>query len=107
VDLLIIIGTSLTVQPFASLADMTADKTPRLLINMTKTGGRKSSFARLLGMGGSLDFDSEENYRDVLCLGHCDEMCSKLAERLDWKADFEENIAAFKREEEKQSVNEI
>jgi hypothetical protein len=84
------------VQPFASLIDMVSSKTPRLLINMTKAG-QSSTYARLLGMGGGgLDFDSKDNVRDVLCLGSSDEMCSKLAERLDWKADFDYLIESFK-----------
>lgn len=37
-DLLIVMGTSLQVQPFASLIDMVPDHTPRLLINLEKCG---------------------------------------------------------------------
>ncbi len=37
-DLLIIMGTSLAVQPFASLVDHVSETTPRLLINREKCG---------------------------------------------------------------------
>ena len=37
-DLLIIMGTSLTVQPFASLVNRVTQTTPRLLINRDKCG---------------------------------------------------------------------
>ncbi|RIA98697.1 DHS-like NAD/FAD-binding domain-containing protein [Glomus cerebriforme] len=37
-DLLIVIGTSLQVQPFASLIDYVGEKTPRLLINLEEVG---------------------------------------------------------------------
>lgn len=57
-DLLIIMGTSLTVQPFASIPDHVPDTTPRLLINREKSGQRFSYFS-----GEGLDFDSPKNYR--------------------------------------------
>lgn len=40
-DLLIVMGTSLVVQPFASMIDAVPDSTPRLLINMNKVAERK------------------------------------------------------------------
>lgn len=38
-ELLIIMGTSLVVHPFASLVDNVPDETPRLLINLEAVGG--------------------------------------------------------------------
>jgi len=38
-DLLIVIGTALAVQPFASIVDIIDDKVPKVLINMTTTHG--------------------------------------------------------------------
>ena len=82
-DLLIIIGTSLTVQPFAGLIDTVGPKTPRLLINKTKCG-QSSQISRLLGLGSGLEFDSDNNYRDVLILDDCDNGCKRLADALGW-----------------------
>ncbi|KAJ1972888.1 NAD-dependent protein deacetylase sirtuin-2 [Dimargaris xerosporica] len=83
-DLLIVMGTSLQVEPFASLIDEVSLKTPRLLINLEKcrTGPR-------VGKTG-FDFDgSWHKYRrDALHLGTCDEGCLQLAELLGWKEDL-------------------
>ena len=65
-DLLIVAGTSLTVYPFAALANMTDEKCPRVLINLETVGdlGRKSD--------------------DVLLLGQCDAMIEELSKELGW-----------------------
>lgn len=65
-DLLIIVGTSLTVHPFASLATTTKDNCPRVLINLEQVGN----------LGHKLD--------DVLLLGQCDEVVEKLSKELGW-----------------------
>ncbi|KAK7067012.1 NAD-dependent protein deacetylase sirtuin-2 [Halocaridina rubra] len=89
-DLLIILGTSLTVQPFASLIDNVPSSCPRLLINREKAGKIDPMVALLQGMsgGGGLALDSSSNYRDVALLGDCDDGCMKLAEQLGWKEDL-------------------
>ncbi|KAM8977143.1 NAD-dependent protein deacetylase sirtuin-2 [Pelodytes ibericus] len=91
VDLLIVMGTSLQVQPFASLVSKVPSRTPRLLINKEKTG-EGDSFFSLLGLGGGMDFDSDKAYRDVAWLGNCDDGCLALAEFLGWKAELEELV---------------
>uniref|UniRef100_A0A674G7Z0 NAD-dependent protein deacetylase n=1 Tax=Taeniopygia guttata TaxID=59729 RepID=A0A674G7Z0_TAEGU len=83
VDLLIIMGTSLQVQPFASLIS-------RLLINKEKTG-QGDPLMSLMGFGG-MDFDSDKAYRDVAWLGDCDSGCLALAELLGWKEELEELV---------------
>ncbi|MBN3310502.1 SIR2 deacetylase, partial [Amia calva] len=90
-DLLIIMGTSLQVQPFASLVGKVSGRTPRLLINMEKTG-QSDSLMGMLGFGGGMDFDSEKAYRDVAYLGTCDEGCLALADLLGWKTELEELV---------------
>ncbi|KHJ76931.1 transcriptional regulator, Sir2 family [Oesophagostomum dentatum] len=50
-DLLLIMGTSLVVQPFASLVNEVAEEVPRLLINM-KEAGRAGILERATGMPG-------------------------------------------------------
>ncbi|XP_059371172.1 NAD-dependent protein deacetylase sirtuin-2 [Carassius carassius] len=90
-DLLIIMGTSLQVQPFASLVNRVSNSCPRLLINMEKTG--QSEFGMgLIGFGGGMDFDSDKAYRDVAHLSTCDDGCMALAELLGWKAELEEMV---------------
>lgn len=70
-DLCIVMGTSLTVQPFASLPSMCRSTTPRILINKERVGG----------LGTSAD--------DVLVLGDCDEGVRKLAKACGWLNELE------------------
>ena len=71
-DLAIILGTSLSVQPFASLPSFVSEEIPRVLINMERVGG----------LGTRRD--------DVLILGECDAGVRKLAEALGWLEELEE-----------------
>ncbi|XP_022644035.1 NAD-dependent protein deacetylase sirtuin-2-like isoform X1 [Varroa destructor] len=96
-DLLVIIGTSLQVQPFAGLVDRVHSAVPRLLINLEKCGHSRDLVSRLLGFGCGLDFDSENNYRDVALLGTCDDGCEELARRLGWQADLKRVIADYEK----------
>ncbi|KAL4257627.1 NAD-dependent protein deacetylase [Pleurotus pulmonarius] len=70
-DLLIVLGTSLTVHPFASLAGMVAKDCPRVLINLERVG----------------DFGSRTD--DVVLLGKCDEVVRDLAKALGWEEELE------------------
>lgn len=80
-DLLIVMGTSLLVQPFASLINRVNEDVPRLLINREKRG--ENSY-------GGFDFDSEFAHRDVVLLTDCDAGCVQLAEALGWKSELDE-----------------
>ena len=71
-DLCIVMGTSLTVQPFASLPNFVAEGVPRLLINSERVGG----------IGSRAD--------DVLSLGDCDTGVRKLAAALGWEEELNE-----------------
>lgn len=71
-DLCIVMGTSLTVQPFASLPSMTATGTPRVLINKERVGG----------LGSQPD--------DVLLMGDCDEGVRRLAKACGWLDELEQ-----------------
>ncbi|TEB20676.1 NAD-dependent deacetylase sirtuin-2 [Coprinellus micaceus] len=72
-DLLIIMGTSLTVHPFAALADLVShDKCPRALINLDKVG------------------DLGHRPDDVLLLGRCDHMVLDLCKELGWEVRLRE-----------------
>jgi NAD-dependent histone deacetylase SIR2 len=70
-DLLIVIGTSLTVQPFASLIGMVTGKCPRVLINLDKVGG--------IGSGRN----------DLVFLGKCDDIIRDLAKELGWEDELD------------------
>ncbi|CAK4033152.1 NAD-dependent deacetylase hst2-1 [Lecanosticta acicola] len=83
-DLAIVIGTSLTVQPFASLPTMVREDTPRILLNKERVGG----------LGSRPD--------DVLILGDCDDGVRKLAEALGWSGALEKVWAQTAKEEWKE-----
>ena len=70
-DLIIVMGTSLTVQPFASLPSMVRETTPRVLINKERVGG----------FGSGKD--------DVLLIGDCDDGVRRLAEACGWLDELE------------------
>ncbi|KAM0721043.1 hypothetical protein Q7P37_003328 [Cladosporium fusiforme] len=75
-DLCIVMGTSLSVQPFASLPQMAQQGKPRVLINQEAVGG----------LGSRPD--------DVLLLGDCDAGVRKLAKACGWLEELEALWAA-------------
>lgn len=70
-DLLLVLGTSLTVHPFAGLPDLAPVEVPRVLFNMERVGS----------LGSQPD--------DVLELGDCDTGVRKLADALGWREELE------------------
>nr|CAI5823342.1 unnamed protein product [Callosobruchus analis] len=90
-DLLIVLGSSLVVQPFASLIDRVEPKVPRLLINREKAG-HQTGIMSLLGMSSGMDFDSKDNTRDVFWSGDCDTGCQLLADKLGWGDELREMV---------------
>ncbi|KAF7712644.1 NAD-dependent protein deacetylase class 1 [Penicillium ucsense] len=70
-DLCIVMGTSLSVQPFASLPQLCSPGVPRVLINMERVGGLGSRPG------------------DVLLLGDCDAGVRKLARAMGWEEELE------------------
>lgn len=70
-DLLIVIGTSLTVYPFASLADRVDESCPRVLINIDRVG----------------NFGSKPD--DVILLGKCDDIVRDLCKELGWEKELQ------------------
>ncbi|KAI0345868.1 NAD-dependent deacetylase sirtuin-2 [Trametopsis cervina] len=85
-DLLIVIGTSLTVHPFASLTQLVPEGCPRVLINMDIAG----------------DFGTRAD--DVLLLGKSDEVVRQLCEALG--PDWVEELDAMWKETEKYAKKE-
>lgn len=70
-DLVLVLGTSLTVHPFAGLPDLAPFEVPRVLFNMERVGS----------LGSQPD--------DVLVLGDCDTGVRKLADALGWREELE------------------
>jgi len=87
-DLLIVLGTSLVVNPFASLIDKVSPGTPRLLINREKVGETHPSLKKL-GVSRGFDFTKKKGGTDALFLGDCDEGVRQLCEKLGWEEDLE------------------
>ncbi|KAJ3396424.1 NAD-dependent protein deacetylase sirtuin-2 [Lobulomyces angularis] len=82
-DLLIVMGTSLQVNPFASLINFAGPNIPRLLINRDKVGELK-----LKSRGFDFDGSIQKFRRDSLFLGSCDEGCLKFADLMGWKEEL-------------------
>ncbi|XP_068083447.1 NAD-dependent protein deacetylase sirtuin-2-like [Anabrus simplex] len=78
-DLLIILGSSLSVEPFASLVHQVREECPRLFVNRER-------------VDSGIDFDADDNHRDVELLGECDSVCLYLASQLGWEDDLKKLI---------------
>lgn len=70
-DLLLILGTSLKVYPFAALTGYVMPECPRVLINLERAG----------------DIGVRDD--DVLCLGKCDAVVRELSRLLGWEDELE------------------
>ncbi|PRW20829.1 NAD-dependent deacetylase sirtuin-2 [Chlorella sorokiniana] len=92
-DLLIVMGTSLVVNPFAGLIDYVGQHVPRVLINREKAG-ELTSVKRSLGYTRGFDWDPATNYRDALYLGDCDAGVRQLCQLLGWEEDLDALMAA-------------
>lgn len=77
-DLIIVIGTSLQVMPFAGLVDLAHRKTPRLLINREAVG----PFEYLR--------NNQTRGNDSLWLGDADDGVQALVDELGWTEEFAE-----------------
>lgn len=94
-DLLIIMGTSLEVQPFASLIQRPGPRCVRLLINRDAVG--RSSFAPWMEYNErSLLYGKPRNVRDVAYLGDCDAGVWELVEALGWNEELQQLIDSNK-----------
>jgi NAD-dependent deacetylase sirtuin 2 len=71
-DLLIVMGTSLKVHPFASLITMVPRGTPRILVNRELVGEYPRGFQFRKGSG------------DVFLKGDCDDGCQRVADAIGW-----------------------
>lgn len=108
-DLLIIMGTSLEVQPFASLIERVNKNCIRLLINREKVGDKTndilSSWFLHGSMGKGLRYDHTDNTRDIAWIGNCDDGVFALTDALGWTDELKEMIKnAHKEIDEKEKL---
>ncbi|KAJ3162691.1 NAD-dependent protein deacetylase sirtuin-2 [Geranomyces michiganensis] len=94
-DLVLVVGTSLQVQPFSSLIDRVPPRVPRLLINREQVG----VFEEEMYSERGFDFvgDRHTYRRDAIFLGDCDAGCQELAELLGWGDELRQLIAEDRR----------
>jgi len=85
-DLLLVLGTSLQVQPFASLIRKVSSKTPRVLINMQEVAVAPEFSP---DYSGGFTFNYPANVRDVKWIGDCQDGIAKLCELLGWTEHLE------------------
>lgn len=79
-DLLIVIGTSLKVHPFASIVDRVDDDCPRVLINREPVGVARGPWDE--------GFVFEKGSRDTFYEGEADAGVMELAEALGWREEL-------------------
>jgi len=97
-DLLIVMGTSLVVQPFAGLISLVPENVPRLLINLEPVGCKSappgegaSSFEFLAyRKDHRFAFNDPDNLRDAFYKGTIDDGVEKLAKALGWDKELQE-----------------
>lgn len=75
-DLLIIMGTSLTVHPFASLVNFVDRTCQRILINFDNDSG-------------AFSIEPPENKRNLFLQGTCDDQCKKFLQLLKWNDEID------------------
>lgn len=89
-DLLLVLGTSLVVHPFASLVSRANRKAPRLLVNREPAGTMEG-----LQFGFRFHLKEEDmNWRDVWFEGDCDGGCRALAAALGWEPDLDALVSS-------------
>lgn len=87
-DLLIIMGTSLAVQPFASLAGKTYSSCPKLLINRDDVSDESMfgpAISTLLGFNHGFDSSKKLN---IFLKSDCDEGCMELCRLMGWEEEL-------------------
>eukprot|EP00914_Ancora_sagittata_P014104 GHVO01027589.1.p2 GENE.GHVO01027589.1~~GHVO01027589.1.p2 ORF type:complete len:217 (+),score=57.21 GHVO01027589.1:684-1334(+) len=87
-DLLIVIGTSLVVYPFAGLIAMADVLCPRVLINKEPSAVYQPQSAS--GGNAGFRFFEDDNYRDIYVAGDCDLGVEKICELCGWTNDLKE-----------------
>ncbi|WFD30232.1 Sir2 histone deacetylase Hst2 [Malassezia sp. CBS 17886] len=86
-DLLLVMGTSLAVQPFASLIDEVRASCPRMLFNLERVGesGGAAVYMDPFARGG---FDFHRGSRDIFCQGRVDDLVLRFARKCGWEEEL-------------------
>lgn len=88
-NLLLVMGTSLVVQPFSGLIDLVPPSAKRVLINRQRAGEVSDVLSIPgLGGGGGFDFDADDS-RDAFFEGDVDEVVAEIARLAGWRDEFE------------------
>ncbi|CAN0198838.1 unnamed protein product, partial [Ectocarpus fasciculatus] len=85
-DLLVVLGTSLSVAPFSETMHLCSPHAPRLLINREVVGAQRD--LSWMSNDQGFKFDRFDNYRDVSFLGSCDDCVFQLCDMLGWRSDL-------------------
>ena len=92
-ELLIVMGTSLQVMPFASLIGRVPELCPRLLINRQLVGACDQDDPPM-GFGNvGLRCTQPDNYRDVFFQSDCDAAVRRICAELGWEKELEAALA--------------
>jgi len=85
-DLLIVMGTTLKVYPFAGLVNSVQPHVPRLLFNTEAVGAFTKGVKQTIEEGNLVKLHEGDpgTYRDVCVLGDIDKSVEKLVELLGW-----------------------
>lgn len=101
-DLLLVMGTSLAVQPFASFVDAVPRSTPRVFFNVRSEGsGRKGEYE---DRGGGHAWGRCGNYRDLLLEGDCDRVVTGLCRDLGWLEELQGRVREWGGEGEEERI---
>ena len=97
-DLLLVMGTSLAVHPFAGIMHLVRGDVPRLLLNREKVGDCNPDLAQAYLEAGEVPkgfiFDEKLRTRDVFHEGDCDDSVRQLCRLLGWEEELDKLIAA-------------
>ena len=100
-DLLIVIGTSLVVYPFAGLIEGVSTKCPRVLINNEMVATYKENLKETKDKDGNtilydpresknlFKFNHKLNKRDIYLGGDCQDRIKELVDKLGWTDEFD------------------
>jgi len=86
-DLLIVIGTSLKVNPIASMINF-AQHVPRLLINNEAVGCPSTHPSDYTVVSNGFNFNNQQQYNDVHISDDCQKAVKDLIEKLNWTNEF-------------------
>eukprot|EP01083_Nonionella_stella_P018331 51095_1 len=80
IDLLIVLGTSLSVKPVSNLPNQVSANAIRAVFNLELNDEIKQIF----------EFDAQKNQRDVFIAGKCDESIEELCKLLKWEKELKQ-----------------